>query len=53
MKFHNRLHTTYRARRAVDPPTEKELMEFAGQIAEFKDEKKHKMANLTCVLRYM
>jgi len=40
-----------RARRAVDPPTEKELMEFAGQIAEFKDEKKHKMANLTCVLR--
>jgi len=40
-----------RARRAVDPPTEEELMEFAGQIAEFKDEKKHKMANLTCVLR--
>merc|ERR1712241_1261079 len=40
-----------RARRAVDPPTEEELMEFAGQIAEFKDEKKHKMANLTCVPR--
>merc|ERR1719367_2163808 len=36
-----------RARRAVDPPTEKELMEFAGQIAEFKDEKKHKMAHFT------
>merc|ERR1711894_26900 len=40
-----------RARRAVDPPTEEELMEFAGDIAEFKNEKKHKMANLTCVLR--
>merc|ERR1739838_321529 len=26
-----------RARRAVDPPTEKELMEFAGQIIEFKE----------------
>jgi len=40
-----------RAKRAVDPPTKEELKEFAGHIAEFKDEKKHQMANLTCVLR--
>lgn len=40
-----------RSKRAIDPPTKEELMEFAEQVAEFKEHKKHKMANLTCVLR--
>jgi len=42
-----------RAKRAMDPPTEEDMKQFAGHIAEFKDEKKNKMANLTCVLRKM
>jgi len=40
-----------RSKRAIDPPTKEELMEFAENVAEFKEHKKHKMANLTCVLR--
>jgi len=40
-----------RSKRAIDPPTQEELMEFATHVKELKDEKKHKMANLTCVLR--
>ena len=42
-----------RSKRAVDPPTQEELMEFAAHVKEMKEEKKHKMANLTCVLRYV
>ena len=40
-----------RSKRAIDPPTKEELMEFGERVAEFKEHKKHKMANLTCVLR--
>ena len=40
-----------RSKRAIDPPTKEELMEFKENVAEFKEHKKHKMANLTCVLR--
>lgn len=42
-----------RGKRAIDPPTQEEMKQFAGHIAEFKEEKMDKMANLTCVLRKM
>lgn len=44
---------TSRGKRAVDPPTEAEMKQFAGHIAEFKEAKMDKMANLTCVMRKM
>merc|ERR1711963_1281847 len=50
-QYYPNMNVQSRSKRAIDPPTKEELMEFAGQVAEFKEHKKHKMANLTCVLR--
>ena len=40
----------YRGKRAIDPPTQEDLEEFAEHVDMFKQMKKSNIGNLTCVL---
>jgi len=47
------LEVTARQRRATAPPTAEEFEEFKGKVADFKQDAKDKIGNLTCVMSKM